>query len=149
MKRTIKGMLAGCTLLVLVTMTGCQLQEGDFVGSWILTDPNRTYEVYHCFMDLLPDGTLTYNEYYWGLLLGSGYGEWSYEDGEFWMISDYNAEFSGEVDWASDHFRVTGYWSNGTPGTIDFERDGAKSYEPLTIESPEVEVPAEFNSLSW
>ena len=98
--------------------------ESDFVGTFSATDPGRTYNEYHATFNFNAGGIGSVTE----VLNGTTYhGDitWSFdpvpEVFSFAAVST-TATFSGTPSGNTNNFTLTGVWSGGTTGTLDFIR---------------------------
>jgi hypothetical protein len=97
----------------------------DFIGSYVHTDPLRTYEQYHGEMDLRADGTYTDVETFSsGSNVVNSHGVWTYEPGTMTISirCQDGGQFSGSVRGNTADFTINGTWANGASGTLRFQR---------------------------
>ena len=104
----------------------------DFVGVWTCTDPERTYDEYHLFIEFYTDGIFDCVEFREGTFF-TGDGVWNYANGEFSFASTAGAFFSGTVSGSTNNFYLTGFWTNGTDGILDFVRRGKTLKIPTDV----------------
>jgi len=97
--------------------------ESDFVGRYNLRDPSRTYEQYHGTANLSQGRTFTSIEVVDGSER-SGEGVWSYDQGTQTFSLDWEpgGSFSGNVSGNTNNFTMSGTWSSGNPGQLNFSR---------------------------
>jgi len=98
--------------------------ESDFVGTFAATDPSRTYAQYHATFDFNAGGTGSVTE----VLDDTTYQAditWAFDPAtevfSFAAVSS-PSTFSGTPSGNTNNFTLTGVWSGGTPGTLDFIR---------------------------
>lgn len=102
-----------------------QAEAADFAGSFILIDPQRSYEQYHGEMSLLPDGTFQSVEYQSnGADSRKGNGTWKFDPVGMTIAVGWQGggQFAGPVSGNTSDFTITGHWSNGGSGTLRFQR---------------------------
>lgn len=125
----VKGTTATLRLPVDVDKAG----QNDFVGTYNMSDPKRSWKDYRGIMKLGSRGRAKSRERVNGkLLAGNGSSKstdgyhkltWSYKDKKF--ILDFTAGgkwgggyFSGTVSGNTKDFKLQGTWNNGTAGTL-------------------------------
>lgn len=97
--------------------------ELHFVGTYSNRDPNRPASEWRARTTLNKGGSGSWEE--WGSgQHNSGNLQWYWNQSNRQMIINYltGAGFSGTVSGNTHDFRLSGRWSNGTPGTIIFNR---------------------------
>lgn len=100
-------------------------EAADFVGTFLHSDPARSYDQYHGEMSLRPDGTFsdveTLNN---GGDVRRGDGTWTFDPVSRTITVDWQpgGEFSGPVSGNTADFTINGRWSNGGTGTLRFVR---------------------------
>ena len=102
-----------------------EADAGDFVGSFVHTDPQRSYEQYHGEMILHADGTFAGVETLAnGTDVRRGSGTWKFNPMSMTVSVDWEpgGEFSGSVSGNTADFTINGRWSNGGAGTLRFQR---------------------------
>jgi len=95
----------------------------DFVGTFNVRDPKRSYSSYHGSVTLKSDGSFIMVEYLNGRRL-DGKGKWSFDRNTkvFVLLNDSGSRFSGKVVGTTNDFTMTGRWSNGQPGQMRLYR---------------------------
>lgn len=97
----------------------------DFVGRFVHTDPRRSFEQYHGEMILNENGTFSDVEYLSnGATIKRGTGTWRFDPYERTIAIDWTdgGKFAGPVSGNTSDFTIRGTWSNGTAGTLRFQR---------------------------
>lgn len=100
-----------------------EAEEDDFIGEFMATDQDRTFDEWNAVMTFNSGGTGTYVQTMEGVV-ASGTLTWSYNatTTTFTFTSDGGASFSGTPTGDTYNFSMTGVWNNGNPGTIKMVR---------------------------
>lgn len=102
-----------------------QAEAADFAGHYTLTSPDRPYDEYHGEIWIDAGGTFRSSES--GSRFPetiSGTGIWSFDFAALTISLDWQpgGDVAGSVSGNTADFTINGHWSDGTTGTIRFQR---------------------------
>lgn len=117
----------------------------DFVASFNLTDPTRSYYSYHGDATLFADGNGKVREFIYDKPITPRYPEtqdangylpvkWSYDKASQTFRFDWSLDgklpglgnFAGTIEGSTSAFTLSGHWSNGSAGQLTLTRTGIK-----------------------
>lgn len=101
-----------------------QATAANFVGTFNVLDPARTFEQYHGTLVLSLNGTFTSSEFLLGVGTITGQGVWSWNQGTRTITLTWQpgGAFQGVITGNTNDFTISGNWSNGSPGQIRLYR---------------------------
>jgi hypothetical protein len=97
--------------------------ESDFVGTYLATDPTRSFDQWHSDLTFNNGGTGSFTQTVDGQQ-NSGSLTWGFNESTKTLSfrTEYDAAFSGVVTGNTHNFSMSGVWHNGNPATINMSR---------------------------
>jgi hypothetical protein len=96
----------------------------NFVGTYNLLDPNRTWDQYHGTVVFNLDGSFTSSEFVagYGTITGQGVWSWTQAPRTISLTWQPGGAFQGVITGNTNDFTISGVWSNQAPGLLRFYR---------------------------